>query len=265
VPRFAANLSFLFQEAPFLERFALAAACGFRGVECLFPYDHPVEELHRRLKASGLRQVLLNAPPGDWDGGERGLAALPGREADCEEAVSAALRYAEALDCPRIHLMAGVAPAGADGQACRATYVANLRRACARAAEAGREITIEPINGRDMPGYLLQRQAEARRVIDAVGMPNLRLQFDLYHCQIMEGDLARTLEGQIDLVGHVQIAGVPDRHEPDEGEVNYTYLFALLDRLGYDGWVGCEYRPRGDTRAGLSWGSPFGLLPAFAD
>ena len=253
MPRFAANLSMMYQEHAFLDRFAAAAADGFRAVEFLFPYAHPAAEVAARLEGAGLANALFNFPPGNWDAGERGMAALPGREAEFAASIGKALDYAAALDCPRLHVMAGIPGQGVDRAACRATYVANLRRAAAEAAKAGREVLIEPINTRDMPGYFLNRQDEAHRIREEVGAPNLKVQLDLYHCQIMEGDLAAKIRRDIAHVGHVQVAGVPERHEPDRGEVNYPFLFDLLDELGYQGWIGCEYRPRAGSSAGLGW------------
>jgi 2-dehydrotetronate isomerase len=260
--RLAANLSMLFQEHDFLDRFAAAAEAGFRGVEYLFPYAYRREDLVRCLSEAGLEQVLFNLPPGDWDAGERGLASLPGREAEFQASVAEALHYAEALDCPSIHAMAGLLPEGADRETVEAhhhTYLNNLRFAAGEAANAGRDLLIEPINQRDMPGYFLSRQADAIKVIEAVGADNLKLQFDLYHCQIMDGDLIRHMERQFHAIGHVQIAGVPERHEPDVGEVCYPEVLARLDSLGYTGWVGCEYRPASNTRSGLGWGQAYGL------
>jgi 2-dehydrotetronate isomerase len=246
----------LYTEHPFLDRFAAAAVDGFRAVEYLFPYEHPAAELAAHLTAHGLQQVLFNAPPGDWAAGERGLACLPGREDEFRRGVDRALAYARALSCPRIHLMAGLAPesgAGADRAALRATYIANLAWAAAQARDI--DFLIEPINTRDIPGFFLNRQDEAHAVLAEVGAPNLKVQMDLYHCQIVEGDLAKKIERYLPTghVGHFQVAGVHERHEPDVGEINHTYLFALIDRLGWDGWIGCEYRPRGNTSAGLTW------------
>jgi hydroxypyruvate isomerase len=253
MPRFAANLSMLYTEHPFLDRFAAAARDGFKAVEYLFPYEHPAADLAARLQGSGLQQVLFNSPPGDWAAGERGLACLPGREAAFREGVLRALDYAQVLKCPRIHLMAGLAPEGSDRAALRACYVANLAWAAAQA----REVTflIEPINTRDIPRFFLNRQDHAHEIVAQAGAPNLKVQMDLYHCQIVEGDLAKKIEQYLPTgqVGHFQIAGVPERHEPDVGEVNYPYLFALIDRLGWEGYIGCEYWPRGNTSAGLTW------------
>lgn len=263
MPRLAANLSMMFTEHDFLDRFGAAAKAGFTGVEYLFPYDFEAHELRERLDQHGLTQVLFNLPPGDWEAGERGLASLPGREGEFREGLERALDYAAALDCPRLHAMAGLLPQGASEatrEAHLATYVDNLSHAAEACGRAGRTLLIEPINGRDMPGFLLQRQELAREVIQRVGSPHLRLQFDLYHCQIVQGDLIRTLESQFDVVGHVQLAGVPERHEPDQGEVNFGPVLERLDALGYDGWVGCEYRPAGDTVDGLGWARAHGVV-----
>ncbi|KAA0218156.1 MAG: hydroxypyruvate isomerase [Lautropia sp.] len=253
MPRFAANLSLMYTELPFLQRFEAAAADGFRAAEFLFPYEFAAAEVAAALRASGLRQVLFNAPPGDLDRGDRGTCSLPGREAEFRTGVERAIGYAAALECPRLHLMAGVAGDEARRAGQRATYVANLRWAARRLAREGITALIEPINTRDVPGYLLETQAEAHAIVAEVGESNLKVQMDLYHCQIVEGDVATKIRRYLDGVGHVQIAGVPERHEPDTGELNYPYLFALIDELGYEGWIGCEYRPRGATRDGLGW------------
>ncbi|MGW6401474.1 2-oxo-tetronate isomerase [Streptomyces sp. NPDC055134] len=259
MPRFAANLSTLYPEHDFPDRFAAAAADGFEAVEYLFPYAYEATELRRRLDAHGLRQVLFNAPPGDWDAGERGIAALPGREAEVRDGVDRALEYAAALDCPRVHMMAGLVPQSADPAPYRATYLSNLAYAAEQAAAAGVDILIEPINGRDMPGYYLSRQADAHAVVQEVGAPNLKVQLDLYHCQIVEGDLTATLRRDLPTgrVGHLQIAGVPDRHEPDAGELNLRHLMSVIDELGFDGWIGCEYFPKAGTSEGLGWRDKF--------
>ncbi|MFB7715660.1 2-oxo-tetronate isomerase [Streptomyces sp. NPDC056105] len=255
MPRFAANLSTLYPEHDFPDRFAAAAADGFEAVEYLFPYAYEATELRRRLDAHGLRQVLFNAPPGNWDAGERGIAALPGREAEVRDGVDRALEYAAALDCPRVHMMAGLVPQSADPSPYRATYLSNLAYAAEQAAAAGVDILIEPINGRDMPGYFLSRQADAHAVVQEVGAPNLKVQLDLYHCQIVEGDLTATLRRDLPTgrVAHLQIAGVPDRHEPDAGELNLRHLMSVVDELGFDGWIGCEYFPKAGTSEGLGW------------
>jgi hydroxypyruvate isomerase len=253
MPKFAANLSMMFNEVPFLDRFALAAQAGFKGVEYLFPYEHPVQELAARLKSNALQNVLFNMPPGDWAAGERGLGALPGREAEFAAGLKQAISYATQLGCPRLHAMAGLLAQDADRGHCRETYLANLRLAAAETAKHDITLLIEPINTRDIPRYFLNTQAEAHALVAEVGAANLRVQMDLYHCQIVEGDLAMKIKRYISGVGHFQVAGVPERHEPDSGEINYPYLFRLIDELGYQGWIGCEYRPRGETVAGLGW------------
>lgn len=254
MPKFCANLSFLFADVPFPERFSRAAAAGFRGVEYLFPYDYPVTEVAGWLRAAGLEQVLFNLPAGDWDAGERGLACLPGREYEFRESVELALAYAGTLGCRRLHCLAGIAPAGVAEERLRAVYVANLRQAADRLAGAGIQLLIEPINTRiDMPGYWLDTPAKAFGLQAEIDRPNVLVQFDIYHAQVMAGDLARTIEAHIGRIGHFQVADNPGRHEPGSGEINYPYLFRLLDRLGYPGWVGCEYRPRAGTEAGLAW------------
>ena len=253
MPRFAANLSMMFNEVSFLERFGRAAAAGFEAVEFLFPYEHPPEAIAAELRTHGLTQALFNLPPGDWAAGERGLASLPGREAEFRAGVATAITYATATGCRTLHCMAGMLPDEGERGAREALYVENLRHAALEGAKAGLTVLVEPINTRDMPGYLLNYQDQAERIIEMVSEPNLMLQLDLYHCQIMEGDLAEHIEAFLEITGHVQIAGVPERHEPDIGEINYPYLFDRLDRAGYDGWVGCEYRPRGRTEDGLGW------------
>lgn len=257
MPRFAANLSMMYTEVPFLDRFAAAAADGFQAVEYLFPYEHTPGDIARRLQAHGLTQTLFNLPPGDWAAGERGMACLPGREAEFADSVETAMGYAQATGCKKLHAMAGLVPAGADMTLLRATYVDNLRAAAAQLAPLGITLLIEPINTRDMPSYYLNWQQQAQDVLAEVDAANLKVQMDLYHCQIMEGDLTRRLEKHWAGVGHIQIAGVPDRHEPDQGEVNYPHLFERLDQLGYTGFVGCEYRPRAGTSAGLGWLQPY--------
>ncbi len=253
MPRFSANLTMLFNEAPFIERYDAAAASGFTGVECLFPYVEPAEKIAERLAAHGLAQALFNLPPGDWDAGERGLAAQPDRVDEFRNSVDIALGYARALRCPTLHVMAGLVPEGADREAMHRTYVDNLRYAADVVADDGIDLAIESLNDRDVPGYFLPRIDAAAEIVTEVDRPNVGLQFDVYHVQIMEGDLARRLERHMPLIRHIQIAGVPERHEPDTGEVAYPYLFDLLDRLGYAGWVGCEYRPTTTTEAGLGW------------
>jgi len=253
MPRFAANLSMMYNEVPFLERFAACAADGFAAVEFLFPYAHPARQIRDELDRHGLQQVLFNAPPGDFEAGERGIASLPGRQEEFREGIDRAIEYAKALDCPRVHVMAGLVRRESERVAQREIYVENLAWAAKRLGEAGLMTLIEPINTRDIPGFLLNTQADAHAIVERIGAANLKVQMDLYHCQIVEGDLATRIRKYLTGVGHIQIAGVPQRHEPDLGEVNYPYLFALLDELGYDGWIGCEYRPRAGTSAGLGW------------
>ena len=253
MPKFAANLSMMFTEVPFPERFAAAAKAGFKGVEFLFPYDYAPADVARWLKDAGLVNALFNLPPGDFAAGERGIASLPGREAEFRAGVAKGLEYAAALGTPTLHAMAGLLPAGADRAAHRATYLANLAYAAGELAKAGLTLVIEPINPRDMPGYFISTQADGHAVRAEVGAPNLKVQMDLYHSQIVEGDLSVKLKQFMAGIGHIQIASVPARHEPDEGELNYPHLFRLIDELGYAGWIGCEYRPRGKTEDGLGW------------
>lgn len=257
MPRFAANLSMMYTEYAFLDRFAAAAADGFRAVEYLFPYEYPIADITQRLQAHGLTQVLFNLPPGDWSAGERGMACHPGREAEFAQSVQAALPYARATGCKRLHAMAGLLPGGVSPEVARSTYVNNLRAAARVLEDEGITLLIEPINTRDMPGYFLNWQQQAHDIVAEVGAPNLKVQMDFYHCQIMEGDLTRRLERHLGGVGHIQIAGVPDRHEPDMGEVAFPHLFSRLDAMGFDGWIGCEYRPAGATSAGLTWLRPY--------
>lgn len=253
MPRFAANLTMMYGEHAFLDRFAAAAKDGFRGVEFLFPYEHRAGEIRSRLDAAGLTLALFNSPPGDWAKGERGMASIPGREDEFRASIASALEYARVLGNRRLHVMAGLIAPGEDRARHRAAYVRNLAHAAREAAALGITVVIEPINTRDIPGFFLNRQDEAHAVCAEVGAANLKVQMDLYHCQIVEGDLATKIRKYIAGVGHMQVAGVPERHEPDVGEVNYPYLFALVDELGYDGWIGCEYRPRQGTSEGLGW------------
>lgn len=255
MPKFAANLSFLFADRPFPARFAAAAAAGFSGVEYLFPYDYAPHEIAGWLRAAALEQVLFNLPAGDWAAGERGLACLPQRRSEFAEGVERALEYAVALDCRRVHCLAGRRPAASVPEAELAeTYIANLRHAADRLATVGVTVLIEPINSRiDMPGYWLDDVDKGLRLLAAIDRPNVKLQYDIYHAQIIAGDLARTLEANIDRIGHLQIADNPGRHEPGSGEINYPFLFGLIDRLGYAGWIGCEYTPLTTTEAGLGW------------
>ena len=253
MPRLAANLSFLFTELDFLDRFAAARAAGFTAVEFLFPYAYPVRDLRQRLDDNGLELALFNISPGNWDAGERGLAGLAARTNDFRAAVEQALGYADALACRRLHAMAGLATHGAD----LGTYVRNLAYAAERARPHGIDILIEPINTFDMPGYLLSTTQEAAQIIAAVGLPNLRLQLDLYHRHRMEGGALQAIRDYAPLVAHYQIAGPPDRGEPAPSELDVPALFAAIDATGYDGFVGCEYRPRAGTLAGLGWAAPW--------
>lgn len=259
MPRFAANLSMMFNEVPFLDRFAAAARCGFRGVEFLFPYEWPAEEVARAAKDAGVEIALFNTAAGDWAKGERGFGGVPGLEGRFAEAVDQAIHYARVLGCPNVHLMAGLVPGSATREACEAVFVANLKAAAGKLAAAGLTGLLEPLNTLDVPGYLHNRTDHALGYIAAVGSPALKLQLDLYHVQIMEGDLARKVEGLAGRYGHVQIAGNPGRNEPDVGEIHYPFLFETFDRIGYGGWIGCEYRPKAETTAGLGWAAPWGI------
>ncbi len=253
MPRFAANLTMLFTELPFPERFAAAADAGFKGVEYLFPYAWPKDMLVASLREHGLVQVLHNLPAGDWDAGERGIACLPDRVDAFRDGVGQAIEYATALGCPTVNCLAGIRPEAVSEQQAHETLVANLAWAAERLEAAGIGLVIEAINTRDIPGFFLTTTAQALGVIDAVGSPNLSLQYDIYHMQIMEGDLARTMETHLSRIGHIQLADNPGRHEPGTGEINYPFLFEHLDRIGYSGWVGCEYKPKAGTREGLGW------------
>ncbi len=253
MPKFAANLTTLYTERPVLERFDAAAAAGFDAVELLFPYDHTADEIAARLKTNGLNHALINLPPGDWSKGERGISALPGRESEFRDSVAKGLEYAQTMQCPTVHVMAGIVDGGLSNTQAVECYMANLTHAAEVFAGHDITVTIEPLNVRAAPGYLISRQGEARDIIERIGHPNLGLQFDFYHVQIMEGDLAVRLREFMPIIRHTQIAGVPDRFEPDTGEINYPYLFDLLDELGYEGYVGCEYNPQTTTEAGLEW------------
>jgi hydroxypyruvate isomerase len=254
MPRLAANISLLFPEMPFMERFAAAAAAGFRAVEYQFPYAFgSAAEIAARARDAGVEVVLHNLPAGDADKGERGLACLPGREAAFRDGVERALEYARAAGCPRLNALAGLAPADAAPELVFETLVENLRYAAARLAEAGMTLLAEPINTRSIPGFYLSTTRQWVEVADAVDASNFALQYDIFHMQIMEGDLAKTLERLLPRIGHLQLADVPERHEPGTGEINFEFLLAHIDRLGYAGWIGCEYIPRGDTREGLAW------------
>jgi hydroxypyruvate isomerase len=253
MPKFNANLTLLFNEVPFLDRFQAAAEAGFKGVEFLFPYAFDKDEIAERLHTCGLLQVLHNLPAGDWDGGERGIACHPDRVGEFQDGVGLALDYASALGCRQLNCIAGVAPAGVSADILQKTLVSNLRFAAGKLKEAGIRLLIEPINTYDIPGFYLNRSAQAIDLIDEVGSDNLFLQYDVYHMQRMEGELANTIARHLPHIAHLQIADTPGRHEPGNGEINYAWLFRFLDALGYDGWIGCEYRPAASTREGLGW------------
>lgn len=255
MPRFAANLSMMFTEVPFLDRFDAAASAGFAAVEFLFPYAHPADAIGERLKRNGLTQALFNLPPGNWDAGEKGFAALPERFDDLKQSLHAALPYAKATGVKRVHLMAGIADRS------EPKAVAAFRKSVAYAAEFfaphGIDVVIEPINPRNVPGYFLNDFTFARDLINELKIPNLKLQFDIYHCQIIHGDVTMRLREMMPIIGHIQIASIPSRNEPDGEELNYPFVFVELDRLGYRGFVGCEYSPRGKTTDGLGWFNPY--------
>jgi hydroxypyruvate isomerase len=250
MPKLAANVSMLFPELDFLERFAAAARAGFRYVEYQFPYAWPAAEVARRAREAGVQVVLHNLPAGDMARGERGIACLPARVAEFRDGVERAIEYAKAASCPRLNCIAGVAPQDDAHYAC---LVENVRYAARRLGEAGLQLLIEPINTRSVPGFFLTHSRQAIDVLNAAGEGNAFLQYDVFHMQIMEGDLARRIEELLPRIGHLQIADVPDRHEPGSGEINFAFLLSRIDALGYAGWVGCEYNPRGDTLEGLTW------------
>ena len=256
MPKLCANLTLLFNEYPFLERFAAAAKAGFKGVEYLFPYDHPKEQLAEQLAKHGLVQVLHNLPAGDWAKGERGIACHPARVGEFQDGVGKAIEYAQALGCKQLNCLAGLCP-DAPEERQRAAFVANLKFAALKLKEAGVKLLIEPINTIDIPGFYLTRSKQALDIIAEVGSDNLFLQYDIYHMQVMEGDLARTIEKNLALIPHMQLADNPGRNEPGTGEINYDFLFAHIDRIGYRGWIGCEYKPRSTTEAGLGWANAY--------
>lgn len=271
MPRFAANLHYLFTEVPFLERFEAAARAGFKGVEFQVPYDYPAADLRARLQANNLQMCLFDAPMGHWDKGDRGLAAVPGRQREFEESLPRVIEYAHALDCRVVHVMAGVVAEDEYDEAQR-VYVTNLQHAAHVLADHDITVVIEPINSKmglvrggpdyttqGMHGYFLNHTWQARHFVEEVGASNLYLHLDCYHMQMLEGDLAETIRHNAAITRHFQIAGVPGRHEPDVGEINYPFLFDLIDELGYEGWIGCEYRPRTNTRAGLGWAAAYGI------
>ena len=253
MPQFSANLSMLFTELPFLDRFEAAAKADFKAVEFLFPYAYPVKEIRHRLDDNGLRLVLHNLPAGDWDAGERGMACDPARTEEFRSGIAQAMDYALALGVPQINCLAGKAPAGVAPQALLDTFVSNLSRAAAAFKPAGLRLLIEPINTYDIPGFYLSRTDQALAILDAVGADNAFVQYDIYHAQRMEGELAATLQKNLPRIGHIQLADNPGRNEPGTGEINWPFLFAHLDRIGYEGWIGCEYKPASTTLAGLPW------------
>jgi hydroxypyruvate isomerase len=257
VPKFAANLTMLYNERPFLDRFEAAARAGFAGVEFLFPYEYPKEELAERLRRFDLEMALHNLPAGDWAAGERGIGCLPGRTGEFQGSVGRAIEYATALGCPRVNCLAGIPPEGVTRERAHATLVENLRFAARELERAGIRLIVEAINTRDIPGFFLTNTKQARALIEEVGHPNLGYQYDIYHMQMMEGDLTRTIEANLGIIRHMQLADNPGRHEPGTGEINYPYIFRRLDELGYRGWIGCEYKPKAGTDEGLGWFAPY--------
>ncbi len=253
MPKLNANLSMMFNEVDFVERFGAAAKAGFKGVEFLFPYAHDKDQLAELIERHKLDMVLFNMPPGDFTAGDRGLACIPSRKVEFQDAVGKALDYAIALNCKQLHCMAGLKPVGVNEETMRATYIENLQFAAKEVGKHGIDLLIEAINTRDIPGFYLNYSAQAFDVMHYAGMPNLKFQYDIYHMQIMEGDLAPTIEKNLDKIAHMQLADTPGRHEPGTGEINYDFLFEFIDRIGYTGWIGCEYRPAGKTEDGLGW------------
>lgn len=257
MPKFAANISMMFTEVPFLDRFKAAADAGFKAVEYLFPYDYPAQLLADKLKENGLQQVLFNTCPGNTDAGEWGLNALPGREAEARANIDSALEYALALQCPSVHIMAGVVPTGNNRALYQQTFIDNMRYAADKFAPHGINVLIEALSPPVKPNYLFSSQHQALELIELINKPNAFIQLDTFHAQIVDGNLTRLIENLNGRYRHIQIASVPDRHEPDEGEINYPYLFSVLDKLGYSGWIGCEYKPRAKTEDGLAWVKPY--------
>lgn len=253
MPKFAANLTMMFNEVDFLGRFEAAATAGFKGVEYLFPYSYPKEQLAEKLSKHGLTQVLHNLPAGDWGSGERGIACLPDRVSEFQDGVGKAIDYATRLGCRQLNCLAGIAPKGIDQDKVRATFVGNLKFAADKLGKAGIRLLTEPINTRDIPGFYLCHTQQALEIFKQVGSDNLFLQYDIYHMQIMEGDLARTIEANIGRIAHMQLADNPGRHEPGTGEINFPFLFKFINQIGYDGWIGCEYKPKTTTVEGLGW------------
>ena len=257
MPRFAANLSMLFTEAPFLERFKAAAEAGFSAVEFMFPYEFPHRDIAAALKDNGLELVLHNLPPGDWARGERGIACHPDRVAEFRDSVAKAIDYAQALGCPKLNCLAGILPSGVTAEKARGVLVENLQYAAEKLEAAKIGLLLEPVNSRDIPGFFVDRPSLGLSILAEAGAKNLKLQYDVYHAQVMEGDLVSTIEREFDRVGHIQVADNPGRHEPGTGEINYPFVFRRIDELGYRGWIGAEYKPLTTTKAGLAWLRPY--------
>ena len=257
MPKLCANLSLLYTELDFMDRFAAASKSGFKGVEYLFPYAYPKAQLVDALARNKLVQVLHNMPPGDWAKGDRGIACQPDRVGEFQDGVGKAIAYATALGCKQVNCLAGLAPQGVAPDKVRATFVANLKFAAEKTKAAGIRLVTEPVNNRDIPGFYLNRSQQALEIMDEVGSDNLWLQYDIYHMQIMEGNLARTIEANLARINHMQLADNPGRHEPGTGEINYPFLFDWIDRIGYAGWIGCEYNPKSGTAEGLGWARPY--------
>jgi hydroxypyruvate isomerase len=257
MPKFAANLTMLFNEVDFLDRFKAAAEAGFRGVEYLFPYAYPKEQLVELLSLNGLTQVLHNLPAGDWAGGERGIAVLPDRIGEFQDGVGKAIEYATALGCKQVNCLSGIAPAGVDADKLRETFVSNIRFAAQQLQNHGIKLLVEAINTFDIPGFYVSRTQQTLDLIDAAGTENIFVQYDIYHMQRMEGELAATIKKNLPRIAHMQLADNPARNEPGTGEINYPFLFDYIDKLGYDGWIGCEYKPAAKTTDGLGWVKPY--------
>ena len=257
MPKFAANLTMLYNEVDFLDRFAAAASAGFKGVEYLFPYDYDKDLLAELLAKHGLTQVLHNLPAGDWGAGDRGNACDPDRVEEFQEGVGRAVEYARTLGCPMVNCLAGIPPRTVSADKVHSTLIGNLQFAAAELEAAGIRMLIEPINTIDIPGFHITSTKQGRSIINDTGSGNLFLQQDIYHMQIMEGDLARTIQANLDIIRHMQIADNPGRNEPGTGEINYPYLFEAIDEMDYDGWIGCEYKPKTTTEEGLGWASAY--------
>jgi len=257
MPKFSANLTMMFNEVDFPDRFRSAAKAGFQAVEYMFPYDWPKDQLVDALESNGLRQVLHNLPAGDWGGGERGIACLPGREGEFQDGVGSAIGYAKALQCPALNCLVGLTPGEIDAETVHETLVGNLTFAADALAAEGIRLLVEPLNNQDIPGFHLVRTRDALRLLEAVDHPNIRIQYDIYHMQKMEGNLITTIETHLAQIGHMQLADNPGRHEPGTGEINFPNLFRAIDVAGYDGWIGCEYIPAGTTEEGLGWFAPY--------